>query len=215
MAQKANLSPRQPIQFAQPPQPLLTCSSGGVANIPDKDTKLVQSVPNGPPLAAVLERLKQLKLWQQQQQETLLHQQQEQLLKLRNEQENQRSLFVRSPSENFSATDIAEHTQPYDPPLPTKRLPKSESENLEFSMEMSPPSVNERHVITAVSANPPTDEHWEAGIDRDCRDEASNNEEEFNGDVTLDNEDDRAIEYYEKTVSASPVSRCELISWYV
>lgn len=43
------------------------------------------------PLSAVFQRLRQLKAWQQQQQETLLHQQQEQLLKLRNEQTYQRN----------------------------------------------------------------------------------------------------------------------------
>ena len=45
----------------------------------------------GLPLSAVFERLRQLKAWQQQQQETLLRQQQEQLLKLRTEQTYQRA----------------------------------------------------------------------------------------------------------------------------
>ena len=214
MAQKANLSPRQPIQIAPP---MLTSPSRGVANIPDQASLLVQSGPNGPPLSAVFERLKQLKIWQQQQQETLLRQQQEQLLKLRNEQDDQRSHFVRGPSENVVGT--TERTQPYmnnAPPLPTQSLPKSESKNLGFLTEMNLPSMNERQVFSTVSGKPPTskgsDELWEAGID--C-DEVGYNEEVCSGDVTLEDEDDRAIEYCEQTVSTSPVSYFELNSRFV
>lgn len=43
------------------------------------------------PLSAVFQRLRQLKAWQHQQQDTLLRQQQEQLVKLRNEQAYQRN----------------------------------------------------------------------------------------------------------------------------
>ena len=89
----------------------------------------------------VLERLKQLRSWQQQQQDSLLRQQQEQLARLRNEQENLRKQigFVSSDDRVSTSESVATLPAMSQPP---STVASSTLENSPHSTEV-PRIVNE------------------------------------------------------------------------
>lgn len=82
-----------------------TMGSVGIQSVPE--ARGLQNIPTSGKQAELMERLKQLRVWQQQQQAELLRRQREQLLKLRGEQTGDGPVMVVEGWENSSATGDA------------------------------------------------------------------------------------------------------------
>lgn len=165
-----------------------------------------------------MEKLKQLKMWQQQQQDILLHQECEQLLRLQNGQESQQVLLTRKPSENM--TEACSHTQPNSNSTlssPSRFQISSQPQDVTVSndaklVEPSDLAANVGMSSTPLSSSNGTDSEasWEAGVDSEHWDDEVS--EGGGADGALGNEGiDRGFGYSCEPVSGDPVSMVAMI----
>ena len=138
-----------------------TMGSVGIQSVPE--ARALQNMPTSGKQAELMERLKQLRAWQQQQQAELLRRQREQLLKLRSEQTSDSPVMVVGGWDNSSATGDAVQRGTRDSERDHGGAPYAESRSPPRGA-LLPPEADSDGRLESVEGM-----RCQEGLDQECR----------------------------------------------